>query len=72
MKTTLKRLEDTINKDLDVKVLPGLKQITSDQASLIKNVQDGERFSGLYILIMPEKNRLEEICYRFQLKQTFL
>ncbi|VIO93453.1 Uncharacterized protein BM_BM6653 [Brugia malayi] len=37
LKTTLKRLEDSINKNLDVKVLPGLKQITSDQASLIKN-----------------------------------
>lgn len=43
LKTTLKRLEDSINKNLDVKVLPGLKQITSDQASLIKNGQDERR-----------------------------
>lgn len=42
LKITLKRLEDSINKNLDVKVLPGLKQITSDQASLIKNGQDGK------------------------------
>ncbi|EJD75499.1 hypothetical protein, variant [Loa loa] len=43
LKTTLKRMEDSINKSLDVKVVPGLKQITSDQASLIKNGQDERR-----------------------------
>uniref|UniRef100_A0A915PLF3 DNA topoisomerase n=1 Tax=Setaria digitata TaxID=48799 RepID=A0A915PLF3_9BILA len=44
LEATLKHLEECINKDPDVKVLPGLKQITSVQASLIKNGQDGKRF----------------------------
>ncbi|VDK79922.1 unnamed protein product [Litomosoides sigmodontis] len=57
--TTLKRLEDAINKNLDVKVLPGLKQITSDQASLIKNVQDERR--KLYTGYCYSRRELDEL-----------
>lgn len=42
LQTTLQRLEDTINRNVDVKVLPGLQRITPEQAASIKNGQDGE------------------------------
>uniref|UniRef100_A0A182EIJ1 DNA topoisomerase n=2 Tax=Onchocerca ochengi TaxID=42157 RepID=A0A182EIJ1_ONCOC len=59
LKTTLKRLEDDINKNLDVKVLPGLKQITSDQASLIKIGQDEKR--KLYTGYCYSTRKLDEL-----------
>lgn len=44
LEATLKRMEESINKNLDVKVLPNLKQVTPDQVSLVKNGQDGKSF----------------------------
>ncbi|OZC05807.1 TIGR01213 family protein [Onchocerca flexuosa] len=67
LKTTLKRLEDDINKNLDVKVLPGLKQITSDQASLIKIGQDERRklYTGYcYSTRKLDELALEELCHK--------
>ncbi|MCP9262062.1 hypothetical protein DINM_005358 [Dirofilaria immitis] len=61
-KTTLKRLEDNINKNHDVKVLPGLKQITSNQASLIKNGQDERR--KLYTGYCYSTRRLDDLMLK--------
>ncbi|CAG9529827.1 unnamed protein product [Cercopithifilaria johnstoni] len=62
LKTTLKRLEDSINKNRDVKVLPGLKQITSDQVSLIKNGQEQRR--KLYTGYCYSTRKLDDLALK--------
>ncbi|VDN27248.1 unnamed protein product [Gongylonema pulchrum] len=40
LQATLKRMENCINKNTDVRVVPGLRRISAEQSSFVKNDQD--------------------------------
>lgn len=67
LRATLQHLEDKVNKNCDVKVLPGLKRITSEQASLIKIGQDEKRklYTGYcYSMQKLDDCVLKELCHK--------